>query len=152
MRSSAQELDAACAERLVQVLLPLMRQLCVETEASGMQGLTLSQFRLLTPLMQRPYTAGELAAHLGVAASTLSGLIAPLARRGLVERSQGAADRRVVALRPTEHGRACYALMQQHVLDFLLGLFGRIPGDTKQALLLGLTGLDEAIARTRLTD
>lgn len=40
MRSSAEELDAARAERLVQVLLPLMRQLRAETgdQGSGVGG------------------------------------------------------------------------------------------------------------------
>lgn len=40
MRSSAEEPDAARAERLVQVLLPLLRQLCAETgdQGSGVGG------------------------------------------------------------------------------------------------------------------
>ena len=152
MSGSDEELNLACAERLIQVLLPLMRQLCVETEAAGGDGLTITQFRLLTALMQRPYTAGELAAYLGVAASTVSGLIGPLAKRGLVERGRDASDRRVVALRATEQGRACYRRMAVQVRDFLTGVFARLPHDTKQALLVGLDGLDGVISQPRTGD
>lgn len=142
-------LDLTCAERLVQVLLPLMRQLSVETEAAGGDGLTMAQFRLLAALVRRAYTAGELAGHLGVAASTMTGLVAPLAKRGLVERGQATADRRVVALRVTDHGRACYARMEERVLIFLAGVFAGLTPETKAALLTGLAGLDLAIGRPR---
>lgn len=142
-------LDVTCAERLVAVLLPLMRQLSVEAEAAGGDGLTMAQFRLLAALVRRAYTAGELACHLGVAASTVTGLVAPLAKRGLVERGQDAADRRVVALRVTEHGLACYRQMEERVLLFLTGVFTGLPLETKQALLLGLNALDRAIGRQR---
>lgn len=142
-------LDLTCAERLVQVLLPLMRQLSVETEAAGGDGLTMAQYRLLAALVRRAYTAGELANHLGVAASTISGLVAPLAKRGLVERGQGTADRRVVALWVTEYGRVCFGRMEERVLHFLTTVFTGLPPETKEALLAGLNGLDSAIGRPR---
>jgi DNA-binding MarR family transcriptional regulator len=142
-------LDITCAERLIQVLLPLMRQLSVEAEAAGGDGLTMAQFRLLAALTRRAYTAGELASHLGVAASTISGLIAPLAKRGLVERGHDRTDRRMVALRMTEHGDYCYRRMEQRVLHFLTAVFTGLPPETKQALLTGLNGLDTAMPRPR---
>jgi DNA-binding MarR family transcriptional regulator len=142
-------LDVTCAERLVEVLLPLMRQLSVEAEAAGGDGLTMAQYRLLAALVRRAYSAGELAGHLGVAASTVSGLVAPLAKRGLVERGQDAADRRVVALSVTERGVDCYQRMEERVLLFLTGVFTGLAPETKEALLAGLNGLDRAIGRQR---
>ena len=91
-----------------------------------------------------------MAGHLGVAASTISGLIAPLAKRGLVERGQGAVDRRVVSLRVTEHGYACYRRMEERILVFLTGVFTVLAPETKEALLAGLDGLDGAIGRQRV--
>jgi DNA-binding MarR family transcriptional regulator len=126
-----------------------MRQLSAETEAAGGDGLTMAQFRMLAALTRRAYTAGELACHLGVAASTMSGLIRPLAKRGLVERGQDTGDRRVVALRVTAHGRVCYERMEQRVLFFLAGVFTGLAPETKAALLAGLNGLDSAMPKQR---
>jgi hypothetical protein len=55
----------------------------------------------------------------------------------------------VVALRATEQGRACYRRMAVQVRDFLTGVFARLPHDTKQALLVGLDGLDAVISQPR---
>lgn len=60
-------------------------------------------------------TAGALAAHLGVAASTLSATLMRLESLGLVARTRGGADRRFVAPKLTAKGRA--AIASTSVLD-----------------------------------
>jgi DNA-binding MarR family transcriptional regulator len=129
------------------VLLPLMRQLSLETEAVAGQGLTMAQYRLLAALSRRVFAAGELATYLGVAASTVSGLLVPLVRRGLVERHQTASDRRMVAIRLTESGRHCYVTMEGQVHRYLDRLFGQLTPEAKRALLIGLDELNGVLPR-----
>ena len=54
-------------------------------------------------------TAGELAAHLGIAASTLSSTLTRLESLGYLDRVRGAADRRFVAPKLTAKGRNAVA-------------------------------------------
>lgn len=143
------ELKGACAERLLQVLLPLMRQLSVEAEAAGADGLTIAQFRLLAALARRDYTAGDLAAHLGVAASTISGLVTPLARRGLVERRQDEHDRRQIFLSVTSDGRDVHACIKARAQRFLAGVCGELSEESMRALLRGLSGLNHVLHQQR---
>src|SRR5689334_7061047 len=64
---------------------------------------------------RRPTTAGALARHLGIGASTLSEALDDLERHGYVARAKNAADRRVVEVRLTERG--CEAVSADSALD-----------------------------------
>ncbi|WP_420000438.1 MarR family winged helix-turn-helix transcriptional regulator [Streptomyces boninensis] len=67
-------------------------------------GLTPQQGQLLCVLMAGPYGMGELGETLGLAKSSLTGLVDRTARRGLVRREAGAGDRRSVRVALTEEG------------------------------------------------
>lgn len=68
-------------------------------------GLSTSVLRLLAILRGREPEMLELARHLGIDKSSLSGLVARAETRGLVERTPSAADRRRVTVRLTALGR-----------------------------------------------
>jgi DNA-binding MarR family transcriptional regulator len=76
----------------------------VYAEASRDYGLTSQQGQLLCVLMSQPYGMGELGAMLGLAKSSLTGLVDRTERRGLVQRVPDPDDRRAVKVALSEEG------------------------------------------------
>ncbi|MFJ2758811.1 MarR family winged helix-turn-helix transcriptional regulator [Nocardioides sp. NPDC087217] len=69
-------------------------------------GLSVQQVRLLGILRDREPTINELAAHLGVDKSSMSGAVARAERRGLVSRTTDTHDGRAVRVHLETAGRA----------------------------------------------
>jgi DNA-binding MarR family transcriptional regulator len=67
-------------------------------------GLTAQQGKLLCVLMAQPYGMGELGAVLGLAKSSLTGLVDRTERNGLVQREPVAGDSRAVRVALTRQG------------------------------------------------
>jgi DNA-binding MarR family transcriptional regulator len=78
----------------------------VYAEAAREYGLTPQQGQLLCVLMPGPYGMGELGATLGLAKSSLSGLVDRTAQRDLVRREPDPADRRAIRVALTPKGSA----------------------------------------------
>lgn len=77
----------------------------VYAESSREYGLTPQQGQLLCVLMAQPYGMGELGAMLGLAKSSLTGLVDRTAQRGLVQREADPEDARAVRVALTADGR-----------------------------------------------
>lgn len=118
----------------------------VYAESGREHGLTPQQGQLLCVLMAQPYGMSELGAVLGLAKSSLTGLVDRTERNGLVRREPDPQDSRAVriALTPQGHGLAAefYAETCRRVenlaaglsaaeRDALAGLLGRIVLDNK---------------------
>ncbi|UGQ15412.1 MarR family transcriptional regulator [Yinghuangia sp. ASG 101] len=78
----------------------------VYAEAARDYGLTAQQGQLLCVLMPQPYGMGELSAILGLAKSSLTGLVDRTERNGLVRREGDARDTRAVRVALTPQGSA----------------------------------------------
>lgn len=76
----------------------------VYADSAREYGLTQQQGQLLCVLMPRSYGMGELGGVLGLAKSSLSGLVDRTARRGLVRRETDARDNRAVRVELTPEG------------------------------------------------
>jgi DNA-binding MarR family transcriptional regulator len=76
----------------------------VYADSGRRYGLTPQQGQLLCVLMPQPYGMGELGAMLGLAKSSLTGLVDRTAQRGLVRREPDPSDRRAVRVALTENG------------------------------------------------
>jgi DNA-binding MarR family transcriptional regulator len=76
----------------------------VYAEASRERGLTPQQGQLLCVLMAQPYGMSELGAMLGLAKSSMTGLVDRTARSGLVRRDTDPRDTRVVRVALTPQG------------------------------------------------
>ncbi|MFD9910974.1 MarR family winged helix-turn-helix transcriptional regulator [Streptomyces sp. NPDC059063] len=76
----------------------------VYAECSREYGLTAQQGQLLCVLMAQPYGMSELGAALGLAKSSLTGLVDRTARRGLVRREPDPVDGRAVRVALTDEG------------------------------------------------
>jgi DNA-binding MarR family transcriptional regulator len=76
----------------------------VYADASHAYGLTPQQGKLLCVLMPQPYGMRELGDMLGLAKSSLTGLVDRTAQRGLVRREADPRDGRAVRVALTEEG------------------------------------------------
>jgi DNA-binding MarR family transcriptional regulator len=114
-------------------------------------GLTLSQYRLLEPLLERPDArVNELARQAGVAAPTATRILDALDRGGIVARSPSADDRRGVSVALTPAGRRAVADEHDWLRTRQRAFFAGLPADEQELaadLLLRLAKLiDEAAA------
>lgn len=76
----------------------------VYADSSRAYGLTPQQGQLLCVLMPQPYGMSELGEMLGLAKSSLTGLVDRTAQRGLVRREPDPRDRRAVRVGLTKDG------------------------------------------------
>jgi DNA-binding MarR family transcriptional regulator len=77
----------------------------VYAQSSREHGLTPQQGQLLCVLMARPYGMGALGTVLGLAKSSITGLVDRSERNGLVRRVPDPQDTRAVRVALTAHGR-----------------------------------------------
>jgi DNA-binding MarR family transcriptional regulator len=129
----------------------------VYTESAREHGLTMPQGQLLCVLMARPYGMGELGTALGLAKSSLSGLVDRCERNGLVRREPDHTDTRAVRVALTPRGSSLaetfYAETCRRVeklpaglaaadRESLAGLLGRVvlDNDVPVVFLEGTTG------------
>ncbi|GGU41481.1 MarR family winged helix-turn-helix transcriptional regulator [Streptomyces coeruleorubidus] len=111
-RSAAQDSDPAhdaLMERLARAAAGYYRDL---TAAAAMQGLTMTQAKMLILLRQQPLPMRALAGRLACDASNITGLVDRLEARGLVARHADAADRRIKNVVATEEGREAVRLIR----------------------------------------
>jgi DNA-binding MarR family transcriptional regulator len=118
----------------------------VYAESGREHGLTSQQGQLLCVLMSQPYTMGELSMTLGLAKSSLSGLVDRTERNGLVRREPDSRDTRAVRVALTPRGselaerfynETCQrvdkltASLHVEERDALAGLLGRVVLDNE---------------------
>lgn len=118
----------------------------VYAESAREHGLTQQQGQLLCVLMGRPYGMTELGATLGLAKSSLTGLVDRTERNGLVKREADPRDTRAVRVSLTSRGRRLadefYAETCRRIeklpaglsaaeRDILVALLGRVVLDNK---------------------
>lgn len=77
--------------------------------ACGTLGINRTDLHALNALEERPLTAGQLAARLGVTPGSITPLVDRLGRAGYVEREQDPTDRRVVLVQLTAATYAAFA-------------------------------------------
>src|SRR5579862_6612243 len=90
---------------------------------AGAHDLSLIQVRLLGILRDREPSMLELARHLGLEKSSLSGLVDRAEQRSLVERVASTEDRRVARIRVTAQGRKVSRAVEDRVHADVSALF-----------------------------
>lgn len=86
----------------------------------------------------------RLAETLDVSVASTTGIVGRMEERGLVERSHGKTDRRVVLVSPTAAGIAIFRDMTEHRREHLTKLLGRLTVEELSALLVGLRAMRAA--------
>jgi DNA-binding MarR family transcriptional regulator/GNAT superfamily N-acetyltransferase len=99
-------------------------------------GLTLSQARVVFELGRRAeWTAGGMAAELGLDAGYLSRLLASLEKRKLIARRPSEADGRQAIVTLTAKGGECYAQLDRRSRDDIAAMLARLAAGDRQRLL-----------------
>jgi DNA-binding MarR family transcriptional regulator len=108
-------------------------------QAGGEHELSLTQLRLLAILRDREPAMLDLARHLSLSKSSVTGLIDRAERRGLVERTSAPRDGRGVHVRLTPAGRRLTKQGEAQAHRVLSGLLDALPA-SDQAELAALAG------------
>ena|SRR5208282_6196105 len=107
------------------------------SRTAAKHDLSLTQLRVLAILRDREPTMAELATHLGLERSSVSGLIDRAGRRGLVRRDASNEDGRAVRISLTPDGQRLASLLTEEIGDFITPMTRRIsPADQKRLRIL----------------
>lgn len=106
----------------------------VVSRVAAENDLSLTQLRLLAILRDREPTMSELAAHLGVDRSSVSGLIDRAVQRGLVTKTPDDADRRSSRVSLTPAGHALARQGTSHIHEQIEPVLGGLDGTRRRAL------------------
>jgi DNA-binding MarR family transcriptional regulator len=119
----------------------------VYAESGREHGITPQQGQLLCVLMAQPYGMGELGAMLGLAKSSLTGLVDRTERNGLVQREPDPRDMRAVRVALTTRGNRLAAEFYAETCRRIEGLpSGLSPAERDTlARLLGRVVLDNKV-------
>jgi len=139
--AASDELIDALAQTTFAVL-PALTRIAAEYD------LSLTQMRLLGILRDHTPRIVELAGVLGLDKSSVSGLVDRAADRGLVIRVRDSADKRIVRVELTAHGRELAARGMERLNAELLPLVSQIDTTEQRRLARGIhTLLDTVAAR-----
>jgi MarR family transcriptional regulator, lower aerobic nicotinate degradation pathway regulator len=134
--SEPDERDSATLvmDGLVQASFGVMALL---SQVAAAHDLSVTQLRVLAILRDREPRMAELAAHLGLEKSSVSGLIDRAVRRGLVRRGTGGDDARAVRVGLTPEGGRLARALTERVAEALAPAIGTL-GPADQRRLAGL--------------
>lgn len=132
----------------------LLREICFIVKVEGRlvlkeYSITSAQFDLLQRLYFRgPMKMVELSQSLGIAKSTLSGIVKRLENAGYVERKRGA-DKRVYMLSVTDEGRRIIENVIERRVEFIGRVLERIGEERSKELLRLLEVLRKEMEKCR---
>jgi len=135
--------DDDLAPRLHSAVLHLLRRLAREDRASGESPARLSALSVL--VFGGPRPIGRLARDEGVAAPTMTRLIAALERDGLVSRTTDPEDRRTQRIAATERGREILIAGRARRVAALEALLGRVPERDRRALAAAVRVIEDRL-------
>ncbi|OIJ66424.1 MarR family transcriptional regulator [Streptomyces mangrovisoli] len=132
-------------DALVQLSFRIQRIL---SDTGGEHDLSLVQMRLLGVLRDRQAGMLELAAHLGLDKSSMTGLVGRAEKRGLVRRAPSPHDGRAVVVTLTAHGHDLAARCTAEIAGRVTAFTEPLPQDQRTALTRLATALLSADARS----
>ncbi|KQP01952.1 hypothetical protein ASF30_00105 [Leifsonia sp. Leaf264] len=120
--------------------------MAVLNRLSAEHDLSLTQLRVLAILRDRRLRMSDLADHLGLEKSTLSGLVDRAEKRGLLKRARDAADGRAIEVFLSGAGRELAERLQDDAARDLRPLTSGLSEDESRVLALLLTRMLESAA------
>jgi DNA-binding MarR family transcriptional regulator len=139
-------LSEACAERLYEIVPPVMQLLRQEMRAAVSGHLSITQFRVLARLQKkRDSGIGELAEWIGTSLPGISRMVDGLVRRGLVKRVRQVVDRRQVQLTLTPSGKRFYAQVKKKAQKSMAGKVSECSPKQKEILMNSLRDLKNSL-------
>jgi DNA-binding MarR family transcriptional regulator len=117
------------------------------SQVAAEHDLSLTQLRVLAILRDREPKMAELATHLGLERSSVSGLIDRAARRGLVRRDTSSDDGRAIRVSLTPDGRRLASLLTNEIGGLIAPMTCSLSSADKKRLSVLLTRLLESPVR-----
>ncbi len=111
--------DPASLEVMDSLVQASFTVIALLSRAAAEHDLSLTQLRVLAILRDRQPTMAELATHLGLERSSVSGLIDRAVRRGLVRRDASNEDGRAVLVSLTPDGQRLASLLTEEISDLI---------------------------------
>lgn len=133
--------EADLMDGLVQVSFAVM---AVLSRVGARHELSLTQLRLLGVLRDRRPGMTELARHLGLDKSTISGLVDRAVRRGLVERVADPGDGRAVQVALSEEGRRLAMTLTDEIALLIAPMTDSLTGAERRRMHLLLMRMSPA--------
>jgi DNA-binding MarR family transcriptional regulator len=130
--------DTQVIDALVQTSFAVV---AVLSQVAAGHDLSLTQLRVLAILQDHRPKISELAQHLGLDRSSVSGLVERGVQRGLLRREESAEDARAVQVRLTRDGHRLAKVLVAEVSDLLAPTIGRLKPVEQQRLSSLLTTL-----------
>jgi DNA-binding MarR family transcriptional regulator len=130
--------DEELVDTLVQLSFTVVARL---TQVGAAHDLSLTQLRVLAILTDHQPRMADLADHLGLDRSTVSGLVDRAAARGLLERYADPDDRRSSRVRLTRTGRALARRVRRDVEPWFAELLAPLGARERQSAARALRQL-----------
>jgi DNA-binding MarR family transcriptional regulator len=140
------ELDTAI--RLRTAISRLSRRLRPTQAATGLTPTQISV--LVSVVLEGPVKLAELGAREGLNPTMLSRIVAQLAHRGLVRRTEDPDDRRAARVEATPSGKRLHEKMRQQRNDALVAELGVLAPEEHDRLVAALPALEQLAERLKL--
>lgn len=138
---------ADLSHQLLTLLAPLNRLVIREARAEVGEEITMSQFRVLALLADKPLTVSALAKTRHVSLQAMSELVQHLVAQGWLEREPDTRDRRQTLLSLTDAGRAHHHHIEARLVTHLSTLLTSLSETEQTAIRLALPALHRVLAR-----
>jgi DNA-binding MarR family transcriptional regulator len=114
--------------------------------------LSVPEFRILAHLIRGPRTNSDLSELQGVDATTMSRLLDPLVKRGLVYRAENLKDRRRLSIELTDCGRELFLSIRKEISNQVVDRLQVLSNQEKQSLFKGLSILKKITTTSHETE
>lgn len=113
-------------------------------------GVSVSQCHALEALGQAgELTMGALASQMHLSVSTVTRVVDQLVARGLAQRGEDAADRRVCCVEPTSKGRELLGRISAELLEGETAILAKVPAEHRESVIHALEELSRAVDEWR---
>ena len=125
----------------------LVKSSVLGSERSFVEALTPRQAHIVMEIKSNAFRNGDLADRLRVEPSTLTRLLDPLVKKGIVSRGLNPDNRREVLIRLTDEGRAILEELNEKMIHVCTQILRQVPEDKLETVEEGIALLLNAVRR-----
>lgn len=126
----------------------LVKSTILSSDKSFVEGLTPRQTHIVMLIDKGSFRNGDLAARLGVEPSTLTRLLDPLVKNGVVSRDLNPDNRREILIQLTEHGLGLLQELHAKMLHVCNAVLEKVPDSDMDRVEAGTRALLDAFKQT----
>jgi DNA-binding MarR family transcriptional regulator len=146
MKSGERNMNPALLSELINEIL--VKSTILGSDKSFVDGLTPRQAHIVMEIGTGSFRNGDLAARLGVEPSTLTRLLDPLVKGGIVDRGLNPDNRREVMIRLSDAGLAVLQELNDKMLEVCTRILHNVPAERLEQVEQGIGTLLSAIRKS----